>query len=402
LIIGAVVVVMLVALAFVARSAFRDTVEVRTAKVSRADLVTTISTNGKVQPTEDYQAPAPTPGVVKKVFVGVGEHVDRGQQLIMLDVTDARSRIAAAQATLDAAMASLKNMEAGGNAEELINNNANLATARSQQKQAASSLAALQTLQAKGAASANEVAAAQQRLSDANARIAQLQTQSHGRYTASDLQAQRAQVEQARAALAAAQNAYGSVDIRAPFPGTVYSVPVSQYDFVQGGEALLNMADLSRIQVRAYFDEPEIGKLKVGEPVKIVWDAKPFQTWHGHITLAPSTVITYGTRNVGECFITVDDAKGDLLPNTNVTVTVTVTHFPSALSLPREALRTEGLKNFVYRIVNGKLKKTEIQVGASNNTRFQITGGLKEGDEVALNSPSNAELKDDLDVKVLP
>src|SRR6202012_5159576 len=105
------------------------------------------------------------------------------------------------------------------------------------------------------------------------------------------------------------QTAYANVDMRAPFSGTVYSVPVADYDFVQGGEALMNMADLNRIQVRAYFDEPEIGKLSTGQQVKIVWEAKPGMVWHGHIARAPSTIIAYGTRNVGECIITVDDAK---------------------------------------------------------------------------------------------
>ena len=68
--------------------------------------------------------------------------------------------------------------------------------------------------------------------------------------------------------------------------------------------------DLNHIQVRAYFDEPEIGELQSGQAVKIVWDAKPNRVWHGHIDRAPTTVTQYGNRNVGECVITVDDARG--------------------------------------------------------------------------------------------
>ena len=124
----------------------------------------------------------------------------------------------------------------------------------------------------------------------------------------------------------------------------------------------IDVADLNKIQVHAYFDEPEIGKLAVGQAVKIAWDAKPTQIWHGHISLAPTTVITYGTRNVGECIITVDDARGDLLPNTNVVVTVTTSQRFNALSIPREALHTDG-GDFVYRVVNGKLVRTPVQVG---------------------------------------
>jgi HlyD family secretion protein len=205
----------------------------------------------------------------------------------------------------------------------------------------------------------------------------------------------------ARAAVAAAESSYAGVYIHSPLSGTVYSIPVSQYDFVPAGEDLMDVADLNRIQVRAYFDEPEIGKLAVGQAVKIVWDAKPNQAWHGHISRAPSTVITYGTRNVGECIITVDDAQGDLLPNTNVTVTVTTSQRFNVLSVPREALHTEGASDFVYRVVQGKLVRTPVQIGALNLTRVEITGGLTEKDIVALNATSNRDLSNGLTVKIV-
>jgi HlyD family secretion protein len=188
--------------------------------------------------------------------------------------------------------------------------------------------------------------------------------------------------------------------VRAPFAGTVYAIPVSQYDYVNAGEALLDVADLTKLEVLAYFDEPEVGKLAIGQPVKIVWDAKPGLSWHGHILEAPTTIINYGTRNVGECLITVDDAKGDLLPNTNVTVTVTTQQHPDVLSLPREALHTEGTSNYVYKVVNDVLVKTPVGVGALNLTRVEITSGLGTGDKVALSATTEEELTDGLRVKV--
>jgi HlyD family secretion protein len=223
----------------------------------------------------------------------------------------------------------------------------------------------------------------------------------HDRYGTVDLSAQRAQVAQARANLAAARSGYSGVDVHSPFAGTVYSLPVAQFDFVQPGQALVNVADLNRLQIRAYFDEPEIGQLANGEPVKIVWDAKPNMVWHGHVEQAPTTVITYGTRNVGECLITVDDAGGELLPNTNVTVTVTTMQRPNVLSLPREALYPEGGVNYVFRIVNGRLVRTRIQVGISNLTWFEITGGLNEGDLVALGATTETDLADGMKVKTV-
>ena len=108
---------------------------------------------------------------------------------------------------------------------------------------------------------------------------------------------QRAQVTEAQSAVGAARSGISGLDIHSPFEGTVYSLPYARYDFVPAGDALISVADLRKLQVRAYFDEPEIGKLVAGEPVTSSWDARPNRTWHGHVTQAPTTVITYnGTR----------------------------------------------------------------------------------------------------------
>ncbi len=131
-------------------------------------------------------------------------------------------------------------------------------------QQDTNSLAALEKLQAQGAASANEVAQAQHQLTAAQAKVNELQAPKGARYSADDLRAQRALVAQAQAGVDAAQSAYAGVDIHAPFAGTVYAIPVTQYQFVQGGETLVQVANLKKLQIRAYFDEPEIGQLKVG------------------------------------------------------------------------------------------------------------------------------------------
>jgi len=396
---GVAAAAVLVAAFFVVRSEFHSAVPVHVATVQFEDIRSTVSTNGKVEPVQDFQAPAPLPGVVSKLFVQVGDKVKVGQELVQMDDSGQRNRIAAAEAALVSSQQSLSNMQHGGAQEELLTQGNDLRAAQATQQQANASLTALEALQAKGAASANEVASARQRKQDADTHVAEVQARKAGRYSSSDMATQQAQVAQQRESLIAAQADLSAVDIRAPFAGTVYSVPVSEHDFVQSGEALLNVADLSKLQVRAYFDEPEIGKLSVGQPVKIVWDARPNETWHGHIEIAPTTIITYGTRNVGECVITVDDANGDLLPNTNVTVTVTTLQKNHVLSIPREALHTDGASNYVYRIVNGRLHKTAVQIDVVTLTLVEITGGLNDGDNVALGATTEAELSDGLEVK---
>jgi HlyD family secretion protein len=380
----------------------RPVIDVRVAHVSRQDLTSTIPTNGKVEPIVDFQAHAPGPGTVATLYVHVGEQVRRGQELLRLDSSDAASRVSTAEASLQTSEAALQNMQHGGSKDEQLSAQADLTTAQNQVQQAQATLATDQKLLAQGAASPNEVALAQQQLTTAQEKVAQVQKRMQDRYGSVDLSAQRAQVAQARAGLSAAQSSYSGVDVHAPFAGTVYSLPVAQYDFVQAGQALINVADLTRLQIRAYFDEPEIGKLADGQPVTITWEAKPNLIWHGHVAQAPTTVITYGTRNVGECLITVDDARGDLLPNTNVTVRVTTARHNNVLSVPREALHTEGSVNFVYKIVNNKLVRTPVEIAPTavvNLTRAEITSGLNEGDLIALGATSEVDLSNGMAVK---
>lgn len=378
-------------------------VQVRAARVSRQDLTSTIPTNGKVEPVIDFQAHAPNPGVIARLYVHLGEQVRKGQELLRMDSADAANRVAGAQAGLQGAEAALMNMQRGGTQDERLAEQTDLTNAQNQVQQAQATLATDQKLLAQGAASPNEVALAQQQLTTAQNRVAQIQKRIHDRFGSIDFSNQRAQVAQARANLSAAQSGFANVDVHAPFSGTVYSLPVAQYDFVQPGQPLINIADLTKLQIRAYFDEPEIGKLAAGQPVTITWEAKPNLVWHGHVKQAPTTVITYGTRNVGECLITVDDARGDLLPNTNVTVRVTTAQRNNVLSVPREALHTEGAVNFVYKIVNDKLVRTPVEIAPNavvNLTRAEITSGLNEGDLIALGATSEVDLNNGMKVKV--
>jgi HlyD family secretion protein len=383
------------------RSFTREKVEIRAAAVNHQNLLSTVSTNGRVEPVEIFQAHAPAPGVVEKLYVEVGQKVKAGDLLVKMEDADTVSRLATAKSTLEAAHLNLENLQQSGSQEERLALQADLSRAEMRKKQAETDLAALRQLQQKGAASAAEVASAQQRLQEATSALENTQQRGTQRYSPGDHARAQAQVADAKAAVSAAQSSYAAANIRSPLSGTVYSIPVSAFDFVPAGEDLLDVADLNRIQVRAYFDEPEIGKLAVGQAVKIVWDAKPNQTWHGHISRAPSTVITYGTRNVGEAIITVDDAHGDLLPNTNVTVTVTTSQRFNVLSVPREALRTEGASDYVFRVIAGKLVRTPVQVGVVNLTRVEITGGLTEKDTVALSATSNRDLSHGLAVKIV-
>jgi HlyD family secretion protein len=390
----------ILAVVFSVRYLTRERVTVLTAQASFQPIVKTSSTNGKVEPVEDFPAYAQAPGVVKSIEVSVGDKVKQGQLLLSMDDADAKARLASAQSALQAARLALSDIQHGGTQDERNTYAADLDRQRMQLQQDQASLAALQRLQQTGAASAAEIASVNDRIALDQTNLRSTQQHSTQRYGDADLAGAQARLADAQAAVAAAQSAVAADNIRAPFNGTVYSIPVSEHDYVAAGADLIYVADLNRVQVTAYFDEPEVGNLAVGQPVTIVWDARRGTVWHGHITIAPTSIISYGgTRNVGECFITVDDAHGDLQPNANVTVTVTTAQKPRVLTVPREALHTDGMKNFVFRVIGKRLVRTPVQVGVVNNTKVEITSGLTEGDTVATTATAvNIDLTNGLEI----
>jgi HlyD family secretion protein len=385
---------------FAVRYLTRDQVEVRVVPVTYQTLSSVVSTNGKVEPVDFFQAHAPFAGPIKEIFVEVGQHVSAGQLLVRMDDADARGRLASAQAGLENSKLIARDLEAGGSTEDRSRAQSDLASATLDQQRDAADLAAKKMLLQKGAASQAEVDAAQQKLDAANLTLRTAAQHLKTRYDSLDIANAKARVQDSEAAVVSARNNVANVDIRSPIAGTVYNIPFSQYDFVPFGEDILDVADLKRLQVRAYFDEPEIGKLAVGQSVKIEWPAKPNEVWHGHVTIAPTTIFAYNTRSVGICIITIDDPTPDLIPNTNVTVTVTETQRDHVLSIPREALHIDGVNKYVFRIVNGHLVRTPVVTGIISVTQAEIVSGLTDGELVVLGAKSSvADLANGMEVK---
>jgi HlyD family secretion protein len=102
---------------------------------------------------------------------------------------------------------------------------------------------------------------------------------------------------------------------------------------------------------------------------------------------------------VGEVLIDIDDGSSDLLPDTNVTVTVTTSSEPNTLSIPREALRSENGRPYVYRVVNGGLVRTSVTTGTINLTQVSILSGLNQGDWVAVGTTNGQPLQEGIPIK---
>jgi HlyD family secretion protein len=374
-------------------------IRVSVVKPVRQNVSSSITTNGKVEPIHGFEAHAPLPGTIQKVLVSEGAHVKAGDLLIVLDDARARSDVANAQTRLKAAQAGYASLLAGGNQQQLLSRKADLQKVLTDRDSAQRQLAALQRLQQRGAASADEVANASDRLTRAQADLAQLQSEI--RYSPQDSTRSRSEIADAKANLALAGEILRNSNVRAPFAGTVYFLPARAGAFVNVGELLVQVADLSQLQVRAFVDEPEIGRLALGQTVRITWDALPGRSWQGTVTTLPSTVVNRGSRVVGEILCKVDNSEHLLLPNVNVSATIIANSRDNALTVPREAVREDNGHNFLYVLKNNRLERREVKLGISNLTRVEILSGISENDIIGVQSYSPSPMSDGVEVRIV-
>jgi len=393
--------VLLIIVFFTTRSLMRDRLPVREAQVQRQQLESNVSTNGRVEPEVNYEIHSPVSTIVKAVYAQPGDQVPAGKLLMLLNDVAARARLATAESGVKAAQAAVEAATHNGTLQERQAATSEVARARIDRDQARRDLDALIKLKSTGAASASEVAAAQQRLDTAEAGLRAAEQNASSRYSPSEVERAQAALADAQANLGAARQVVAQTEVHAPVAGTVYSVDAGATEFVEEGKRLLEIADLSHERVRAYFDEPEIGQLAVGQKIQIKWDAKPDRSWQGHIARIPSTVTIYGTRSVGEVLVEIDGGDAGLLPDTNVTVKVTTSSEPNSLAVPREALHNENGKPFVFKVAAGGLVRTPVTTGALNLTQIAILSGLNEGDWVATGTSNGQPLQEGIPIKVV-
>jgi HlyD family secretion protein len=397
-VIAAAVLGVVVLASFMATS--RGEIPVRSEHARRETITNTIQTNGKIEPIQNFEAHAPGATTVKKLLVNEGDVVKKGQLLLQLDDAEARSLAARAQAQMRKADADIAAVKMGGTQDEVLTTQANMVKAKGNLDVAQRNLEATKRLQQSGAASPAEVEAAQNRLDAAQAEVKLQEGKLNGRYSSPEVQQVFATKIEAQAAYNAAEDVLQNSNVRAPQDGVVYSLPVRQGQYVNQGDLLVQVANLSKVQVRGFVDEPDIGRLQKGQKVAMTWDAIPGRTWEGTLTRVPTTVILHGTRTVGEVICEVDNHDGKLLPNINVNVSILTAREDNVLTVSREAMHQEDHVHFVYEIVDGKLKRVEVETSVFNLTRIEITKGLADGAEVALSSTNGLPLQPGASVRI--
>jgi HlyD family secretion protein len=372
---------------------------------TRENLISSISSNGKVEPIAPYVIRARLDTFVEKIQVTEGQAVKKGQLLLELNVKEVSAELHDAQAKLVKAQADLQAARTGGKPDEAARVTEDLAKAEADRDQLQKTHDRLVRLVAGQAATKEELAANELALTKAQAEVTRLVAvkQEFDRQVKVDADRGALQVQQVLSEIAALEDKVADGRITAPADGTLYSLPVKRGDYVKLGDTLAEMADLHKVRVRAFIDEPELGGLEPNEEVRITWDALPNRSWLGTTEIIPKQVVARGSRSVGELLCSVNNAKLELLPNTNVNVRINSKERMNVLAVPRGAVEVEGGKRYVFVVKADQyqptLEKREIHVGIADATSYEVISGLQEGELVAL--PGDTDLRDGMRVQVV-
>lgn len=202
-----------------------------------------------------------------------------------------------------------------------------------------------------------------------------------------------ADVERARAALESAFVDRSFTVLRSPIAGVVASVSTQEGETVAAGlsaPTFVTIVDLDRLQLNAYVDEVDIGKVAPSQPARFTVDAFPARDFKGRVTaIYPTATIQ---DNVVKYVVAVEieaGYEGFLRPEMTANVSIQLDERP-VLAVPARAIRREGGRSVVYVEVGNSVEIRPVRAGSRDGRWIEIAQGLAAGDRVLVDPPSVA------------
>ena len=215
-----------------------------------------------------------------------------------------------------------------------------------------------------------------------------------------ELENAQAQLHVAEARVASARAQLEKTSLLAPFDGVVGLREVSVGSYVTVGQALVNLVRLDPMEVDFSLPESSLGQVKPGQPVTVTVDALRGESFKGEvIAVDPMMDVTSRSARVRA---QIDNSDYKLRPGLFARVSLGTDGEGTALLVPEQALLQQGETRFVYRIVDGKAKRTEVKTGKRVPGKLEIVEGIKAGDQVITAGQGKPMMNDGMPVVVVP
>ncbi len=312
----------------------------QTETVKKRDIASSVQATGTIRAKigAEVKVGARISGRVVKLYANIGDVVKKGEVIARLEQEDLKAKVNEARMNL---------IIAGANLDL-----------------AQKSLRRMQNLYVKDFVSRDKVDVAER-----------------------DYKAALAQVNKIKETIKYNETQMSYATITAPISGVIASVSTQEGETIAAGlnaPTFVNIIDLSRLQVDAYVDETDIGKIKPGLEAAFTVDSFPEKGFKGRVTAVypkatiQDNVVYYIT------IVSIDNPEGKLKPDMTANVIINLKKHESVLTVPNRAIKREWGKRIVYVLENGRSVQKVIKTGWKDRNYTEIIEGLKEGDRVII------------------
>ena len=380
-------------------------VEVAVARVRRGDFIISVRTRGDIKSARSLVLKAPqVPGLRIVKLAPAGRPVKKGDVVVEFDGSQQDQNVISRTTTVRAADGDITQTKA----TQKINDEADAMSKMSSEydlERAKLDASKAQVLSAiEGEKNRIQVGVSEGSLQTVKASI-----NAHQVGQTADLSRLTQRKDKAVRDLATAQGYLGMMQLRAPIDGIVNVLPNfrSQGSFGQStppfkegdnawtGAEIAEIPDLSEMYVDLKLEEVDRGKLKMGQEVRIRVDAIPDKEFTAKLDwISPIAALVFKGGSTAEktfpARATITNLDARLRPGMSASTEVIIEKEPNVLLIPARASFAKDGKPAVYQQVGKAFPTVPIQVGKQNDDDLIVTGGLKEGDVVTLESPADA------------
>jgi multidrug efflux pump subunit AcrA (membrane-fusion protein) len=359
------------------------------ATVQRRDIVSAVAATGKVNAMvgAEVRVGSRVSGRVQRLHANIGDKVQAGQVIAELENDDQRSLLAQRRAELklaDARLSSVESLDPGA----IQKAEAALADAQATAELAGTTLTRQVALMERGLVPRESVDSARKERDVTEARAASARRElelSRQRYV-EDLKSARAQVEQASAAVGVLEAQVSYSTIKAPIEGIISSVSTQEGETVAAGlnsPIFVTVIDLRKLQVDAFVDETDIGRISVGQSATFTVDSYPTRDFPATVqAIYPKAVIIDNVVYYDVVLRIEEPLTGELRPEMTTNIMIALDAHRGVLAAPLKGISRDQGQYVAYVLRDGKPVRQTVKVGSKDAGWIEITDGLKEHEQV--------------------
>jgi len=402
-------------------------ISVELARVERADLAAPIELVGSLLPRRRTVIVAEVDGVIKDVAniekipealrsyfdalvadglidempsLDLGTRVSKGEEIVWLDPSEYRLKLAAAQARLDSAKRELEKLHAWRRPEEIQQSKAGRDEAAASAAAAESDFDRAKQLIARAAISESQYDQTEAAVKMARAVLDRTEAElamAKAGPTKEEIAVAEAAVAQAEAEVALNRWEVDKTTIRAPYDGIITDRYVDEGERVTAMPRveIMEIMDLSFLTARLGVPERHIGRIQVGDLAKVhvQGSAEPVP---GVVALINDKVDR--TNRTFRIRVAIRNDERRFKVGQFIRVQLQVQSSPGALTIPADAIAYTGGEAHVFVCDGGRVGKRAVKLGIANENTVEVLAGLADGEQIVVDDPSI--LSDSMSVEV--